>query len=133
MNKILIGIKALGGSILTGLIYILGGYDIALECLIFAMVLDYISGLSQAFYNKNVDSKIGFKGIVKKLGILILVCLSVLIDRLIGTNGIIRTFIVYYCVANEGISITENLGKMDILVPEIIKEKLNQLKESGGK
>ena len=132
MNKILVGIKAGGSSILTFLIYILGGYDVALECLLLAMVFDYISGISQALYNKNADSKVGFKGMLKKFGIIILVCLSVLIDRVIGSSGIIRTFVIYYCVANEGLSITENLGKMNILVPEIIKEKLNQLKNKEG-
>ena len=133
MNKILIGIKAFTGGTLTFFIYILGGYDIALECLFLAMVIDYLTGISQAFYNKNIDSKVGFKGLIKKFGIILLVCLSVLIDRIMGTNGIIRSFVIYYSFANEGISITENFGKMNILVPEIIKEKLKQLKESGDK
>ena len=39
MNKILIGIKAIGGSVLTFFVYVLGGYDIALELLLLAMEL----------------------------------------------------------------------------------------------
>lgn len=132
MNKILIGIKAIGGSILTFFVYILGGYDIALECLLIAMAIDYLSGISQAFYNSNVNSKVGFKGFLKKFGIILLICLSVILDKIAGSTGLIRTWAIYYCVATEGISITENLGKMNILVPEFIKDKLEQLKNKEG-
>ena len=48
----------------------------------------------------------------------------------------IRTLIIYYLVANEGLSILENLASMDILVPEILKSKLKQLRgdeEKGEK
>lgn len=132
MNKILIEIKAIGSSFLTFLVYILGGYDIALECLLLAMAIDYLSGVSQAFYNSNVNSKVGFKGFLKKFGVILLICLSVIIDKIMGSTGLIRTWAIYYCVATEGISITENLGKMNILVPEFIKDKLEQLKNKEG-
>ena len=132
MNKILIWIKAIGGSVLTFFVYMVGGYDIALECLLIAMGVDYLSGISQAFYNGNVNSKVGFKGFLKKFGIILLICLSVILDKIAGNSGLIRTWAIYYCVATEGISITENLGKMNILVPQIIKDKLEQLKNKEG-
>ena len=47
--------------------YLLGGFDNALECLIVVVILDYITGVIAAWYNKKLDSKVGLKGIVKKL------------------------------------------------------------------
>jgi toxin secretion/phage lysis holin len=62
-----------------------------------------------------------------------IVAIAVIIDRLIGDTGLIRNFIIYYLVANEGLSIIENLGEMDIIVPEFLKTKLEQLKDKGDK
>ena len=72
--------------ILTTFIYLLGGVDVALQCLLIMIILDYISGIASAIYNKNLDSKIGLKGILKKVMYLIIVCVSVIIDKIVDTN-----------------------------------------------
>ena len=36
--------------------YLLGGFDNALECLIVVVILDYITGVISAWYNKKLDS-----------------------------------------------------------------------------
>lgn len=125
-------IKIITGSIATFFIYLLGGFDIALISLLIVIVLDYITGLLKASKKKTLSSKIGFKGIKKKLGILCLVALSVVIDHLTGDSGLVRTMVIYYLVANEGLSIIENLAEMDIGIPEVIKDKLDQLKDKGS-
>lgn len=109
--------------------YLLGGFDKALECLIVVVVLDYITGVISAWYNKKLDSKIGIKGIVKKFTYFLLVVLSVQIDKTLGQVGIIRNLVIYFFVANDGISILENIGKMNIPIPKKLKEALLQLSE----
>lgn len=126
MNYIKIGFS----FIITSIIYLLGGWDIALQSLIIAIVLDYLTGIGKAYVSKELNSYKGLKGIVKKVGMLCLVALSVILDNILGKTGAIRTLIIYYLVANEGLSIIENLGKMDIIVPKFIIDKLEQLKES---
>lgn len=121
-------INVIGGAIGTTFIYIFGGLDIALQCLLVVIALDYITGLIKATKNSTLDSKVGIKGILKKIGVLCLVALSVVIDKITGETGLIRTTVIYYLVANEGLSIIENLGDIGILVPEFLKERLNQLK-----
>lgn len=116
----------------TVFIYLLGGWDVALICLIIAIVLDYISGLIKAYTNKELSSKIGFKGILKKIGILLIVMLSVLVDRVTGNTGAIRTLVIYYFVANEGLSILENLGQAGIPIPKGIKKALKILKDQNN-
>ena len=115
----------------TIFIYLFGGVDVALTCLIVAIVLDYVSGMIKAYNKKQLSSKIGFSGILKKIGILILVMLSVLVDRVTGNTGAIRTLVIYYFVANEGLSVLENLGESGIPIPNAIKKALKVLKDQS--
>lgn len=113
---------------LTMIIYHLGGLDIALQSLLVVMFLDFISGISCAIYNKKINSKRGFKGLLKKVGYLIIIALVVVIDKITLNDGTIRTFIIYYFVANDGISIVENLAKMKVKLPKKLIDTLEQLK-----
>lgn len=117
--------------ILTTLIYLLGGIDIALKCLIIMIILDYVSGVASAIYNKKLNSQVGLKGILKKFMYLVIVCVSVILDRIIGNTGAIRTLVIYFFVANDGISILENIGKMGIPLPKKLIDTLEQLKKKG--
>lgn len=118
--------------IATLLIYIFGGFDVALISLLSVIVLDYITGLLKASKKKKLSSKIGYEGIKKKIGILCLVALSVIIDRIAGDTGVVRTVIIYYFVGNEGLSIIENLSEIGISIPKRLKERLEQLKGNNG-
>ena len=115
--------------ICTGLVYLLGGFDVALTCLLIAIVLDYVSGIIRSFIKKDLSSKVGFRGVVKKVSILLVVMLAVLVDRVTGETGTIRTLVIYYFVANEGLSILENLGQAGIPIPQTIKKALKSLKK----
>ena len=126
MKEFLLGIWSL---IATGFIYLMGGLDIAMISLLIIMIIDYITGISSAIYNKKLSSKIGFKGIMKKILMLCLVALSVVIDRLTGESGAIRTLVIYYYVGNEGLSILENLIECNIPFPEKVIEVLDNIKK----
>ena len=116
---------------LTTMIYLLGGLDIALKSLLLIIVIDYLTGIASAIYNKKLSSKIGLKGIIKKFSYLCIVALSVVIDELTGQNGIIRTLVIYFFVANDGLSIIENLAEMNIKLPQKLIDTLEQLKKKG--
>jgi len=124
-------INFISGSVLTGLAYILGGWDVALQTLIIVMVLDYITGICKAIYKKKVNSMIGAKGIVKKIGYLIIVAVAVELDIITGNGGVIRTLVIYFFVANEGISILENWGGMGLPLPKKLHEILEQLRDEN--
>lgn len=111
----------------TTFIYLMGGFDIALTCLLIVIVLDYITGVLAAIYNKKLNSKIGIKGIVKKIAYLCLVALAVVIDKITGATGIIRTLVIYGLVSNDGISILENVCEMGIRVPKKVRQSLEQM------
>ena len=119
------------GTLATALVYFLGGWDIALQTWLIIIVLDYLTGVCKAIHNKKVNSEIGLKGIVKKVGYLIIVAVSVILDRITGNTGAIRTLVIYFFVANEGISILENWGGMGLPLPQKLKDTLEQLKNDN--
>lgn len=115
----------------TYFIYLVGGIDVAFISLLVIMALDYITGVLSAIYNKKLNSKIGYKGILKKASYLLVIALGVILDKLLGQTGSVRTLIIYFFVANDGISILENVGEMNIPLPKKLKELLDQLKKEG--
>lgn len=115
----------------TTFIWLVGGIDIALSCLLVAIVIDYISGLIKAYETKTLSSAIGFRGILKKVGILLIVMLAVLVDRITIDNGGIRTLVIYYFVANEGLSILENLAQAGLPIPKSLKNALKVIKKDN--
>lgn len=117
--------------ILTTFVYLVGGIDVAMKSLLIVIVIDYITGVISAIYNKKLNSTIGLKGILKKFSYLIIVSLSVILDRIVGDTGAIRTLIIYFFVANDGISIVENIGKMGVPLPKKLTEVLEQLRNKG--
>ena len=115
----------------TYFIYLVGGIDVAFISLVVIMALDYITGVLSAIYNKKLNSKIGYKGILKKASYLLVIGLGVILDKLLGQTGSVRTLVIYFFVANDGISILENVGEMNIPLPKKLKELLDQLKKDG--
>lgn len=126
MKEFLCGLLATLGWLF---IYLLGGWDVALQCLLLAIAFDYVSGIIKAFHTKTLSSKVGFQGILKKVGVLVIVMLGVLIDRVTGNTGAVRTLVIYYFVANEGLSVLENLGQAGVPIPDAIKKALKALKK----
>ena len=126
-----IAINNVFSVILTTIIYLLGGIDIALQSLLIVIVIDYLTGIASAIYNKKLSSKMGFKGIIKKFCYLLVVALSVVIDNLLGQSGLIRSLVIYFFVANDGLSIVENMAEMNIKLPQKLIDALEQIKKKG--
>ena len=130
MNNVLIWFKCafafIGGAITAAL----GGWDLALQVLVLFVVLDYLTGLVAAWYSKSLNSKIGFKGICKKVLLFIPVAICYALDQVIGQE-ILRSLAIFFYIANEGLSITENLGLCGVPVPVPLLDALEQLKKKG--
>lgn len=124
-------INNIASVILTTFVYLVGGFDIAIQSLLIVIVIDYLTGIASAIYNKKLSSRIGFKGIIKKFCYLLVVALSVIIDNLLGSSGLIRSLVIYFFVANDGISIIENMAKMNVKLPQKLIDALEQIRNKG--
>ena len=120
--------RKITGVIISALSFLIGDLDIMLKMLVCVMIVDYITGVFSAIYNKNLSSKIGFNGILKKLSILSIICVSNLAGKAVGIEEL-RCIAISFYMANEAISILENAGEMGIPFPEKLKEVLKQLEK----
>lgn len=110
--------------------FLLGGFDGYLYTLLGFILIDYLTGLSLAVARRQLSSEIGFVGIMKKMLILVMVAMGHLLDvNLLGGGATMRTAVIFFYAANEGISITENLGCLGFPIPAKLKQALAQLKE----
>ena len=108
--------------------WFLGGMDGFLYALITLVIIDYVTGFMVAVIEKRLSSELGFKGIFKKMLVFAMVGIGHLIDdSLIGGGEILRTAVIFFYAANEGISILENASRIGLPIPEKLKEILFQL------
>ena len=122
--KIQMAVAAIGGW----LGYFLGGVDGLMIALIIFMVLDYITGLMCAVIDKKLSSAVGFKGICKKVLILMLVGVAHIVDlHVVGTGDALRSAVVCFYLSNESVSMLENAAHLGLPIPEKLKSVLAQL------
>ncbi len=131
MSNFLVTLKysvALVGGLLTAL---LGGWDVVLQVLVLFVVLDYITGLVAAYEEQNLNSRVGFRGIAKKILLFVPVAVAYWLDMLLGQE-ILRNLAIFFYIANEGLSMMENLGRAGVPFPEQVQTALEQLKRAEG-
>ncbi len=109
---------------------LLGGWDKSLEILLIFIIMDYITGVAAAFKTKTLRSSVGFEGLMKKGAVFLIVILAAQLDRIIGNAaGVFRTATAFFFIANEGLSIVENVGEMGIKLPGFITGALTKLRD----
>ena len=129
-TKIQIAITAIGGW----LGYFLGGIDGMLIALLVLMTLDYITGVMCAIVDKRLSSAVGFKGIMKKCVVLMLVGVANIIDvHVVGTGSALRGAVICFYMSNEGLSLLENAAHIGLPIPDKLREILEQLHDRDKK
>lgn len=123
---------ASGAALLNMMFGELDGLLTALMCFV---ILDYITGVICAIVDHRLSSQIGFKGICKKVLIFIMVGIGHLLDAyVLGSDGsMIRTAVIVFYLANEGLSIVENAGHVGLPIPKKLKLVLEQLHDRDEK
>lgn len=122
-------VAAVGGAI-----GYLCGWGRPMEALCVLMVIDYVTGMLAAYINPGMklDSRKGFRGIAKKIMILLLVSLAHFVDQVTG-QAVVQIIAIWFFLGNEGLSILENAANAGLPVPQKLRETLEQLsKEKKG-
>ena len=127
-------LKVLSCAIGASIGVFIGGVNGIMYALLVFISLDYLTGVAVAVKRKALSSEVGFWGLIKKVGILALVGVGNVIDvHILGDGAVFRTAVIFFFIANEGISMLENFANIGILVPDSLKDMLAQLKETKGK
>ncbi|HEX3075878.1 MAG TPA: phage holin family protein [Lachnospiraceae bacterium] len=109
-------------------VWLFDGFDSLIYALIAFVAIDYITGILLAIQRRALSSQIGFKGISKKILLFMVVSMGNIIDKyILGTGSTLRTLVIMFYLANEGISILENAGLMGLPIPEKLKNVIQQL------
>ena len=115
-----------------------GGWTQGMTTLLMFMAIDYIMGLlvagiwhkSKKTEDGRLESRAGWKGLVRKGVTMLIVLVAARLDMTIGTT-VIRDAAVIGFIANEGISIIENAGLMGVPLPAVIVNALEVLKHQA--
>ena len=129
-HNIILGVKAVFAAIggIFGMFW--GEMDGVMLALLAFIVIDYITGLMVGVASNTLNSSVGFKGLAKKVFILLFVLIANILDtHIMGGSGVVRGVVIAFYLANEGISILENAGKLGVAYPDKLRDVLEQLKE----
>lgn len=127
-NKTAIVIGVVGGLVSGWL----GGMDNTLHALIVLMICDYITGLIKAIKTHSLSSSTGFQGILKKIMMLIAVGVAVELGRMASVAEPLRNIVIVFYIANEGISLLENISEF-VPLPEQLAEYFKNIRNEGDK
>ena len=133
--------KALFAVAIGGLAAYFREVAIPLIILIVVMIIDYISGMAKAWIKAELSSKVGLKGIIKKICYLLVVCVAAVVDWLIASglqkvginitvNYLIGVIVTIWLIINELISILENLSVVGVPLPPFLSAVVHKLKIS---
>jgi toxin secretion/phage lysis holin len=128
-HGILLTLKAIGGVIISGAIALFGGWDALMTGLVVMVSIDYLTGLIAAAINGKLDSTVGWKGILKKVLVFLIVAVAATVDKTTGVTGnVLRSAACLFYIGNEGISIVENLGRAGVRIPAQLKNLFARLR-----
>ncbi len=135
-DTILKMLAAIGGAIAGAF----GGWNVTMTVLVAAMAADYLSGLAVAGMGKStktqnggLSSKVGWQGLLRKGMMMLVVLVAALLDNAMGDVHVFRDAACWFYVANEGLSLLENLSIAGVPFPAKLKELLEQTKASNDK
>ncbi|GMK39675.1 hypothetical protein PCCS19_27290 [Paenibacillus sp. CCS19] len=116
----------------TAFTYAFGAWPQSLNVLLIAMGIDYLTGVAAAMKEKKgLNSHIGSWGLTRKGLTLLIVLLAHQIDLLLHLDGVTMSGAIYFYLANELISITENYGRIGLPLPDSLKQLITVLKDKG--
>jgi len=125
-------IKILSGSVGAAVGYTVGGWTLLIQVLLVFVIADWITGWVAAWMNGELRSRIGHEGIIRKVTIFILVAIANLIDGILGEGHYIRDAVIFFYLATELLSIIENVGRMGIPMPEVLRSAVKIFQSKSG-
>ncbi len=111
--------------------YLFGGVKF-LHFLLLLMGLDILTGLLKAWKNKNLWSRKSLFGFARKLLVLVMIIVANVIDQVLYLDGALTFATLMFYLANEGLSIVENMAQLGVLVPKNIAEKLKHIEDNSN-
>lgn len=110
--------------------YLFGGVKF-LHLLLLLMAMDILTGVFKAFKNKNLWSRKSLFGYARKMLVLVMIILANVVDQVLNLDGVLTFATVLFYLANEGVSIIENMAQLGVLVPAGLADKLKHIESDS--
>ena len=102
-----------------------------LDLLLILSILDVITGIIKAWKMKQLRSRSAWFGYVRKMLSFMVVIVANIIDTITNLNGVLTFGTVLFYIANEGLSITENLAQIGVKIPADITDRLHVIESDN--
>jgi toxin secretion/phage lysis holin len=132
--------KAAISSVFAAVTVRLGALGDLFWLFVAAVALDYITGMTCAVYNRELNSGVGFRGLLKKIGEFLVVAAAFLCDEVVSQSaaqlgaeinlgGTVASIVTVWLIVNEIISILENIARMNVALPPFLLKAVGLLKK----
>ena len=112
--------------------YMFGGWSLMIQLLLWFVIADWLTGWAAAWMNGELKSRVGYYGIARKITIFVLVALSHFIDMVLGGLQYFQNAVIFFYLANELLSILENVGRMGLPVPKALRGAIEVFNKKSG-
>lgn len=119
----------------------LGQLAVPIIVLLAVMLVDYATGMAKAWTTKTLSSRTGIRGILKKVGYLVIVLVAAVIDWLlldalvdlgvtVKLDFLFSLLVTVWLIINELISILENVAAIGAPVPDFLVKLSKRLQQA---
>ena len=109
--------------------YLWGGWDSILIALVAFVAIDYVTGVAAAWVGRRLSSEASAAGILRKILVFAVVAVAHILDGVTGLQEpMLRTLVIWFYLATEGISILENLAEAGLPIPEPLRQAMERLR-----
>lgn len=119
-------LKACYGVIIEVVTFLFGEWDLFLQTIICLIILDYCIGGLRTLFNKEVEIKISFLEISRKITIFVIIALANIIQKMLNNSIPLREIVIMFYIINQSFSIIENAACF-IPIPPKLKHIILQL------
>ncbi|AXY38634.1 holin [Bacillus velezensis] len=113
-------------------VYLFGGVKY-LDLLLVFSIIDVLTGVIKAWKFKNLRSRSAWFGYVRKMLSFLVIIVANIVDKILNLNGVLTFGTVLFYIANEGLSITENLAQIGVKIPGFITDRLHVIENESEK
>lgn len=112
--------------------YFFGGWSLMIQFLLWLVIADWVTGWAAAWINGELRSRVGYYGIARKVAIFLLVAVSHFIDMALGGLQYFQNAVIFFYLANELLSIIENVGRMGVPIPQVLRGAVKVFNKKSG-
>lgn len=125
--------KLVGASFMTAITWMIGGWDLPLQVLMIAVIIDILSGIYKGWKKGELKSHRIREGLMTKSAYMLILILTYQFDMLVGNNTpVFRTLVAWVYIFTETVSVFENLYEVGVPIPKKLYEVLMVVKDKTG-